>query len=73
MATVFHRNFLRTLLALAAISLALPLALAGCGGGEQSASSGGDFACHADGISRQRLAHVSASDRGTVSHQSSTG
>ena len=36
MATVFHRNFLRTLLALAAISLALPLALAGCGGGEQS-------------------------------------
>ena len=35
MATVFHRNFLRTLLALAAISLALPLALAGCGGGEQ--------------------------------------
>ena len=36
MATVFHRNFLRTLLALAAISMALPLALAGCGGGEQS-------------------------------------
>ena len=36
MATVLHRNFLRTLLALAAISLALPLALAGCGGGEQS-------------------------------------
>ena len=36
MATIFRRDFLRMLLALAAISLALPLALAGCGGGGQS-------------------------------------
>ncbi len=36
MATIFRWDFLRMLLALAAISLALPLTLVGCGGGEQS-------------------------------------
>ena len=36
MATVFRRDFLRTLLALAAMSMVLSWALAGCGGGEQS-------------------------------------
>ena len=36
MATIIRWDFLRTLVALAAMSVALPLALTGCGGGEQS-------------------------------------
>ena len=36
MATIFRWDSLRILLALAAISVALPVALVGCGGGEES-------------------------------------
>ena len=62
--TVFRRRiFPHVLLAVAALSVALPLALVGCGGGEQSPSPAATSpATPAAGFYRQRVANLGTAD-----------